>query len=106
LKRAEERGWAHKIDPCHRADRLGTHKAVLDTTAGFVVAYKSCAWARHLAENAGVNFILGPSRGKAVRIVTDSASPAVHTADGLIYYGDRVIVACTLNPHPSWALDT
>lgn len=72
--------------------------AVLDSTAGFVVAYKSCAWARYLAEKAGVKFILGPSRGKAVRIATEEGRPTVHTADGETHSTDRVIVACEL-PH-------
>ncbi|KAH8905810.1 FAD dependent oxidoreductase [Coniochaeta sp. PMI_546] len=94
LARARERGWAHKIDPCHRADRFGVHMAVLDSTAGFVVAYKSCAWARYLAEKAGVKFILGPSRGKAVRIATEEERPTIHTADGETHSADRVIVAC------------
>jgi sarcosine oxidase/L-pipecolate oxidase len=73
---------------------LGAHTAVLDSTAGFVVAYKSCTWARYLAERAGVKFILGSDRGKAVRIVTENGGPTVHTSDGETYRADRVVVAC------------
>lgn len=60
------------------------------------MAYKSCAWARYLAEKAGVKFILGPTRGKALRIETDAGTgaPIVHTADGVVHRADRVIVAC------------
>jgi sarcosine oxidase/L-pipecolate oxidase len=71
---------------------------VLDSTAGFVVAYKSCAWARLLAEKAGVKFILDPTRGKVTDIKETSADdgktrPVVVTADGTSTVADLVVVA-------------
>ncbi|SPN99719.1 related to fructosyl amino acid oxidase [Cephalotrichum gorgonifer] len=87
IDRAEKRQWGHKMDPCHRQERFGVHKAVLDSTAGFVVAYKSCSWAKYLAEKAGVKFILDPLRGKVIDIsrsgdAVHEETPLVKTADG------------------------
>ncbi|KAI1469043.1 FAD dependent oxidoreductase [Daldinia caldariorum] len=93
IARAKERGWAHKLDPCRRQERFGSHKAVLDSTAGFVYAYKSCAWAQHLAKRAGVKMILDPLRGKVVDIATKDDRPVVVTADGLEIAADLVVVA-------------
>ncbi|KAI1097390.1 FAD dependent oxidoreductase [Jackrogersella minutella] len=93
ISRANEQGWAHKLDPCRRQQRLGTHKAVLDSTAGFVYAYKSCAWAQHLAKNAGVKMVLDPLRGKVVDITTQDNHPVAHTADGLERSADLIVVA-------------
>ncbi|KAI2462960.1 FAD dependent oxidoreductase [Annulohypoxylon bovei var. microspora] len=93
VERAKKQGWAHKLDPCLRQERLGTHKAVLDSTAGFVYAYKSCAWAQHLARKAGVKTILDPQLGKVVDITTMNNNPVVHTADGLQHTANLVVVA-------------
>ncbi|KAI0879981.1 FAD dependent oxidoreductase [Annulohypoxylon maeteangense] len=93
ISRARERGWAHKLDPCRRQERFGTHKAVLDSTAGFVYAHKSCAWAQHLAKRAGVEMILDPRRGKVIDITTTNNQPVVHTADGLQHTANIVVVA-------------
>ena len=76
------------------------HKAVLDSSAGFVVAYKACAWAQYLARKAGVEFILHPTKGRVVSIDTaDSHKTLVRTADGTTHEGDLVVVAGT-NPAP------
>ena len=93
IARAKERGWAHKLDPCRRQERLGIHKAVLESSAGFVYAYKSCAWAQHLAAQAGVKMILDPTRGKVVDIVTRDSHPVVFTTDGAEHAADLVVVA-------------
>ncbi|CAJ2504666.1 Uu.00g120600.m01.CDS01 [Anthostomella pinea] len=93
LQRAKERGWAHKLDPCRRQERLGVHKAVLDSTAGFVYAYKSCAWAQHLAVKAGVKMVLGPERGKVTGVSSRDNHPVVSTADGCEHVVDLVVVA-------------
>ncbi|OTA99759.1 hypothetical protein M426DRAFT_67223 [Hypoxylon sp. CI-4A] len=93
VARAKEKGWSHKIDPCRRQERFGVHKAVLDSTAGFVYAYKSCAWAQHLARKSGVKLILDPLRGKVVDITTKDNHPVVHTVDGLEHAADLVVVA-------------
>lgn len=94
LGRARDRGWAHKIDPCDREARFGVHKAVLDSTAGYVLAYKSCAWTAYLAEQAGVNFVLGAEKGRVVRIDEQDDKPKVETADGKIYEADVLVMAC------------
>ncbi|KAI0173080.1 FAD dependent oxidoreductase [Hypoxylon sp. FL1284] len=93
VNRAKERGWAHKLDPCRREERFGTHKAVLDSTAGFVYAYKSCAWAQYLAKKAGVQTILGPVHGKVLDIVSKNDRPVLYTADGREHSADLVVVA-------------
>ncbi|KAI1173997.1 FAD dependent oxidoreductase [Nemania sp. FL0916] len=94
IERAVRTGWGHKLDACKRQERLGVHKAVLDSSAGFVVAYKACAWAQFLARKAGVEFILHPTRGKVVGIdAMASGNPTVRTADGIIHEGHLVVVA-------------
>ncbi|KAI0601175.1 FAD dependent oxidoreductase [Biscogniauxia sp. FL1348] len=93
LARAKERGWAHKLDPCRRQERFGVHKAVLDSTAGFVYAYKSCAWAQHLAKKAGVKTVLDPVRGKVVDITSKDGRPVALTADGVEHVADLIVVA-------------
>lgn len=101
------RGWAHKLDPCGRQRRFGVHKAVLDSTAGFVVAYKSCGWARHLAEKAGAKFVLHPVKGKVVQLGETGGNgaarkPVVVTADGKAHRADLVVVACE-SPALRWS---
>lgn len=94
IRRAKERGWAHKLDPCNRLERFKVHKAVLDSTAGYVLAYKSCAWARYLAAKSGVKFILDPVQGKVVGVGNkDDGAPTVTTADGSVHSADLVVVA-------------
>ncbi|KAH6638583.1 FAD dependent oxidoreductase [Truncatella angustata] len=93
VERAKQLGWGPKLDPCRRVERLGVHKAVLDASGGFVVAYKSCAWAQHLARKAGVKLILHPSRGKVVDLGTRDGRPRLETADKQVYAGDLVIVS-------------
>ncbi|KAI0977512.1 FAD dependent oxidoreductase [Xylaria arbuscula] len=94
IERASRSGWAHKLDVCKRQERFGVHKAVLDSSAGFVVAYKACAWAQYLARKAGVEFILHPTKGRVVDIDTaDPQKPFIKTADGITHEGDLVVVA-------------
>lgn len=94
VQRAKDRGWAHKLDPCDRQRRFGVHKAVLDSTAGFVLAYKSCAWARYLAEQAGVKFILDSQKGKVVKVEDgEGVRSTVTTADGKRHEADLLVVA-------------
>ena len=96
LKRARERGWAHRLDPAYRQERFGMHKAVLDSSGGHVVAFKSCAWASYLAEKAGVKFAFGPVKGKVTNIHTSMdgrSKPIVEIADGTRKEVDLVIVS-------------
>ncbi|KAI1334501.1 FAD dependent oxidoreductase [Xylariaceae sp. FL0016] len=93
IQRAKDSGWIHKLDPCRRRERFGVHKAVLDSSAGFTVAYKSCAWAQHLAMQAGVEFVLHPTGGKVLDISNARRKPTVKTADGQTHYADLVVVA-------------
>ncbi|KAI0196490.1 FAD dependent oxidoreductase [Xylaria flabelliformis] len=94
IERATRTGWARKLDVCSRQERFGVHKAVLDSSAGFVVAYKACAWAQHLARKAGVEFILHPTNGKVVGIdTTADGKPVLRTAGGKTHEGDLVVVA-------------
>ena len=93
VERARSRGWAHKLDPTNRKERLGVHRAVLDSTAGWVAAYRCCAWAQHLAHKAGVKSVLGKVEGKVVDIEYEGPSPLMKTADGESHTSDLVIVA-------------
>lgn len=94
VERAVRSGWAHKLDVCGRRERFGVHKAVLDSSAGYTVAYKACAWTQQLARKAGVEFILHPASGKVVDISTTTGDRSIiRTADGMIHEGDLVVVA-------------
>ncbi|KAI0391261.1 FAD dependent oxidoreductase [Xylariaceae sp. FL0594] len=96
IQRAMRTGWAPKLDVCRRQERFGVHKAVLDSSAGFVVAFKACAWAQLLAKRAGVDFILHPTKGKVVGIEMsddNSKHAIVRTADGISHEADLVVVA-------------
>ncbi|KAF7534342.1 hypothetical protein G7054_g6326 [Neopestalotiopsis clavispora] len=94
VARATQSGWSHKLDPCQRIERFGVHKAVLDSSAGFVVAYKSCAWAQYLARKAGVKFVLHPKQGKVLNVNTGAdGKPYVETDDKVIHPADLVIVS-------------
>ncbi|TYJ51420.1 hypothetical protein B9479_008007 [Cryptococcus floricola] len=82
----------------------------LDTSAGFTYADKSCAFARFLAEQAGVRFVLGPEEGKFDELLFDEGKGegeggekkgekerkvrGLKTVDGKEHLADVVIVAC------------
>lgn len=93
LRRAEETGWARKLDPTGRRERSGVHAAVLDSTAGWVKAFRCCAWAQHLARHAGVKFVLAKGTGEVSGIGEHECRPVVETADGKVHAADLVIVA-------------
>lgn len=101
------------MDPFHRKEQGKPHIAVLDSTAGFVAAGRSCLWALHLCRRAGVNFVLGPRSGKLRRLVsTDSGSvQGIETEDGKSHSADLVIIACggwtpSIIPATSRSLET
>lgn len=114
VERARRGGWAHKLDPTQRKERLGVHRAVLDSTAGWVAAYRCCAWAQHLARKAGVRFVLGKRKGEVVGIDKDAnrdGKPILKTAEGTQHPADLVIVAGggwtpSLLPEASHLLET
>jgi sarcosine oxidase/L-pipecolate oxidase len=92
--RARSNGWGAKIDPLDKKARLGYNIAVLDSTAGFVAAYKACHWAWHLCSRAGVRFVQDVVKGKVVSLVQEGSRVAgIRTADGLEHRADMVIVA-------------
>lgn len=71
-----------------------------DTSAGFTVVDKACAWARYLAEKDGVKFVLGPETGKFDELLVrnegdDKKVVGLKTVDGLEHEANVVIVACT-----------
>ncbi|CZR52911.1 uncharacterized protein PAC_02788 [Phialocephala subalpina] len=96
LRRAQKSGWAHKLDPFHRKEQGKPHIAVLDTTAGFVAAGRSCLWALHLCKLAGVKLVLAPQAGKLRRLLSkpDGSIHGIETEDGKPHSADLVIVAC------------
>ena len=114
VAKAEREGLEHKLDPTARRERLGQHFAVLDSTAGWVKAYRCCAWAQFLARGEGVKLVLGKGKGEVVGIEGDAArngKPIVQTADGKMYPSDLVIVSGggwtpTLLPEVSNLLET
>ncbi|KAE8538352.1 hypothetical protein D1P53_004705 [Cryptococcus gattii VGV] len=70
-----------------------------DTSAGFTVADKACAWARYLAEKEGVKFVLGPETGKLDELLVqgegeDKKVVGLKTVDGVKHGTDVVVVAC------------
>ncbi|KAL7622649.1 hypothetical protein AAE478_008162 [Parahypoxylon ruwenzoriense] len=95
IQRAESLGWARKLDPCRRQKRFGTHKAVLNSTEGFLYAYRSCTWALHLARKSGVETVLDPVKGRVVDIKPNGreGGNAVYTADGREWSADLIVVA-------------
>ncbi|KUJ10896.1 FAD dependent oxidoreductase [Mollisia scopiformis] len=98
IQRAQESGWGHKVDPFHRKELGRAHSAVLDSTAGFVAAGRSCLWALHLCRKSGVNR-------------TDGSVYGIETEDSRSHSADLIIVACggwtpTLVPEISRSLET
>ena len=93
VQRANERGWAHKLGFRRPTEQTPDHSAVLDSTAGFVLASKSCAWAQFLARQAGVKFVLHPTQGRVVKVASLDGRPVIETGDGQTNTADLVIVA-------------
>ncbi|ODN79263.1 hypothetical protein L202_03277 [Cryptococcus amylolentus CBS 6039] len=108
LKEAGLRGHQHvSVSVFCSVGRCGFGKVpyplatTLDTSAGFTYADKSCAWARFLAEQAGVKFVLGPEEGKFDELLFGEPSAGgekkvrgLKTVDGNEHLADVVIVAC------------
>ncbi|OCF39391.1 hypothetical protein I317_06819 [Kwoniella heveanensis CBS 569] len=89
--------WREKVEALRNAGG-SKYNGFIDTSAGFTYADKACAWARHLAEKAGVKFVLGPEEGKFDDFLREDGSlgkrvKGIRTADGREHSADVVIVA-------------
>jgi hypothetical protein len=64
---------------------------------------QACIWARHVCEQAGVEFVLGPNNGKLEELLhaeDDSGSViGIRTADGREHGADLVLIACRSSHH-------
>lgn len=85
---------ASKVDPFGRSKRGLPTDGVLDTTAGFVLASRACAFALYLCRKAGVRLHLGPSKGQLKSLVKHgSRVKGIVTADDTRHPADLVIMA-------------
>lgn len=85
---------ATKIDPFDRLKRELPMDGILDMTAGFVLASKSCTFALHLCRVAGVHLHLGPDHALHTIVKSGKTVKGIRTADGKYYSGALTIVAC------------
>lgn len=92
--------WALKASTLDHAEG-GRLNGFFDTSAGFTYADKACTWARHLAEKAGVKFVLGHEVGKLDELIVEHQGGTkkvrgLKTADGKEHPADVVVIAGTL----------
>lgn len=67
---------------------------MLDSSAGFVAAYKACYWAWHLCCKNGVKIVQDPIKGKAIGLLHDGTKVSgIRTADGEEHPATLVVVA-------------
>ncbi|ORY24761.1 FAD dependent oxidoreductase [Naematelia encephala] len=88
---------AHVLDNLRHQDGK-VLDGFIDSSAGVTYADKSCAWARHLCEKAGVKFVLGPEKGKFDDFIVEGEGEnkvvkGLKTVDGLEHSADVVIIA-------------
>ncbi|KAI7084178.1 nucleotide-binding domain-containing protein [Hortaea werneckii] len=83
-----------KVDPFRRLECSLPTDGVLDMTAGFVLASKSCSFVLHLCRQAGVEFHLGPEHALEALNKAGKTVTGIKTADGTEHHADLVIVAC------------
>ena len=83
-----------KVDPFDRMRKGLPTDGILDTTAGFVLASRACAFALHLCRNAGVKSSLGPDYSLKSLIREGNKITGIVTQDGNSHPADLVIVAC------------
>ncbi|KAI6856600.1 nucleotide-binding domain-containing protein [Hortaea werneckii] len=83
-----------KIDPFGRLERSLPTDGILDMTAGFVLASKSCSFALHLCRQAGVECYLGPDYALQALNRDGKTVTGIKTAGGMERHADLVIVAC------------
>ncbi|KAH8800255.1 FAD dependent oxidoreductase [Xylogone sp. PMI_703] len=93
-ERAKSKGWDKKFDPFKRKERGRNLVGVLDTTAGFVEASKTCLWALHLVRKAGVKCVLGKEVGRCISFLKEKErTVGIKTADGLDHSAELVVLA-------------
>lgn len=85
---------ATKIDPFNRLKRKLPMDGILDMTAGFVLASKSCTFALHLCRIAGVHLHLGPDHALDVLVRSGKTVTGIRTASGKQYSADLTMIAC------------
>lgn len=73
-----------KLDPFNRSARKLPTDGFLDTTAGYVLASRACAFALHLCRKEGINFHLGSSHA----LESISYSPSGATITGITTASD------------------
>lgn len=85
---------ASKIDPFHRHDKGLPTDGVLDMTAGFVLASRSCAFALHLCRQLGLQTYFGSDHGLKSILKQEGKATGIVTNDGKHHAGDMIIIAC------------
>jgi len=83
-----------KIDPFGRMKKNLPMDGVLDTTGGFVLASRACAFALHLCRSLGVHMHLGEGCGLKQLMKDGNRVAGIVTTDGSQHDADLVIVAC------------
>jgi sarcosine oxidase / L-pipecolate oxidase len=92
---AEEAGIpSSKLDPFGRFEGGLPLDGVLDMTAGFVLASRSCIFALHLVRKAGVKEHLGPEHALNSLMKDGRKVTGIITADGKRHSASLVVVAC------------
>ena len=89
--------WSKRADVLSHVQN-GQLDGFFDTSAGFTYADKACTWARHLAERAGVKFVLGPEIGKLDELLIafeggKKLVTGLRTIDGKEHTANVVVVA-------------
>ncbi|KAK8870118.1 hypothetical protein IAR55_000688 [Kwoniella newhampshirensis] len=98
LEKKQPSHWREKVYALNHLQE-GRLDGFIDTSAGVTLADKSCAWARHLCEKAGVKFVLGPEKGRFDELLVEGERESrkavgLKTMDGLEHKADVVIAAC------------
>lgn len=84
-----------KLHPFGRLERGLPTDGILDTTAGFVLASRACAWALHLVLQSGhVIPHLGPDNALQSFMTTGNRITAIVTSGLERHQADFVVVAC------------
>ncbi|KAF7194289.1 L-pipecolate oxidase [Pseudocercospora fuligena] len=86
---------ASKLDPFNRLQRNLSVDGILDTTAGYVLASRACAWALHLVQKSGhVTTHFGPNNALQSLMKTKNRITGIVTTGIERHTADFVLVAC------------